>query len=401
MPLHTTLKRPGYGESRERMRKLGVIVNPIAGMGGRVGLKGSDGEETLRRARARGARPDASRRATQALKAIGSLKTTIRVIACAGEMGADACHDAGIPATVTGTIQAGRTRAADTQAAARQMLSMGVDLLMFAGGDGTARDICKAVGERVPVIGVPAGVKIHSGVFAVTPRSAGYVAGEFLEKPAMGCRSAEVMDIDEDAFRLGRVVAKLYGTLCVPQSGVHIQSVKTGGIRSEKAVLRQISQCVIDTMDRSDSYFIIGPGTTTRSIMEMLGLDNTLLGVDVVQHRRLIAKDVGEDRLVELVKTKPAKIVVTMIGGQGHLFGRGNQQISPAVIRTVGKQNIIIVGTPEKLLGLKGKPLLVDTGDAALDRELEGYVRVVTGIDNTTIYRVGLAYGEGGDQPLP
>lgn len=373
------------------MRKLGVIVNPIAGIGGRVGLKGSDGEKMLRLAIARGARPEALSRATAALRPLAHLKSRIRLIAYYGEMGADACHAAGMPATAVGMLPPGRTTASDTKTAARQMLSEGVDLLMFVGGDGTARDICSVVGETVPVIGVPAGVKIHSGVFAITPESAGYVAAEFLEKPSLRCRTAEVMDIDEDAFRNGRVSARLYGILLVPDNRRHMQSTKAGGLQSEQALLRQISQSVIDIMALSDSYFIIGPGTSTRTIMEMLELKNTLLGVDVVHHNAHVATDVDENRLLGLVTKGPAKIVVTIIGGQGYLFGRGNQQISPQVIRTVGQENIIIVATPEKLLSLKGKYLLVDTGDAALDRELEGYVRVITGLNTTTMYRVGLA----------
>ena len=260
------------------MRKLGIIVNPIAGIGGRVGLKGSDGSEILRLARARGARPEALSRATDALIPLGRLKSMIRVIAYPDEMGALACQKAGMPATIIGTIRPGRTTASDTETAARQMLTEGVDLLMFVGGDGTARDICKVVGEKVPVIGVPAGVKIHSAVFAITPKSAGYVAAEFLEKPSLRCSVAEVMDIDEAAFREDRVTARLYGTLLVPDCSSHIQSTKTGGIYSEQALLRQISQTVIDIMAKSDSYFIIGPGTTTRVIMDMLGLGKHVAG---------------------------------------------------------------------------------------------------------------------------
>ena len=372
------------------MARLGVIVNPVAGLGGRVGLKGSDGPETLRLARERGAQPEALSRTIDALRALKRLRPHTEVLAYAGEMGADACHGAGIKAVVTGSVRCGRTTAADTKTALRQFISDGVDLVMFTGGDGTARDIHAVAGERQPVIGVPAGVKIHSAVFAVTPRSAGRVAAEFLEKPSMPCRSAEVMDIDEIAFREGRVAARLYGTLSVPDGGVHLQGTKAGGFQTEQSLLRQIAQTVTDTMALSERVFIIGPGTTTRAVMDRLGLENTLLGVDVVRKNRLVAKDADENRILDLIAGKPATIVVTVIGGQGHLFGRGNQQISPAVIRSAGKENIIIVATQEKLLSLGGNHLLVDTGDVALDRELEGYVRVVTGLNTTSMYRIGL-----------
>ena len=372
------------------MKKLGVIVNPVAGMGGRVGLKGSDGIEILRKARLLGARPESPQRAVEALKAISKFKATIRVLTYPAEMGENACREAGLLPAVLGSIRSGQTTGRDTQNAAREMLAQGVHLLLFAGGDGTARDVYNAVGAKVPVLGIPAGVKIHSAVYAVTPRCSGEVAVMFLAGRLMNIREAEVMDIDEDAFRNGVVTAKLYGYLRVPEESRYVQSAKTGGVRAEKETLQGIAAEVVGAMDDDpDCYFIIGPGTTTRAVMETLELENTLLGIDVVRNKQLVANDVTENQLVNLIKGKKAKLVVTAIGGQGHVFGRGNQPLSPGVIREAGRKNLIVIATKEKLVSLSGRPLLVDTGDEELNEQLSGYVRVVTAFEDYVMYRIG------------
>ncbi len=369
------------------MKKVGVIVNPVAGMGGRVGLKGSDGAEILRKAKALGARPESPNRAVEALKVISKIKDDIETVTYPKEMGEDECREAGFSPAVIGSIESGATTPLDTQNAARDLVAAGVDLLLFAGGDGTARNIHDAVGDGVPALGVPAGVKIHSAVYAVTPRRAGEVAVMYLTDRLMNIKNAEVMDIDEDAFRGGVVSAKLYGYLRVPEESRYVQSVKAGGAQTETEALRGIATDVIESMDE-DCYFIIGPGTTTRSIMEDLELADTLLGVDVVRRKRLVANDVAETELKELVDGNRAKIVVTVIGGQGHVFGRGNQQLSPEVIRAVGRENIVVIATKAKLTSLLGRPLLVDTGDEELNEELSGYMRVTTGYHDYVMYRV-------------
>jgi predicted polyphosphate/ATP-dependent NAD kinase len=369
------------------MKKLGVIINPVAGMGGRVGLKGSDGIEILNKAREMGARPESPQRAVEALKIIAGIKEQITVLAYPEEMGANECLKAGLSPEVIGNIKSGATSPEDTMEAARQMADREVDLILFAGGDGTARNIYTAIGSGIPVLGIPAGVKIHSAVYAINPRSAGEVARLYLQNQVLDLREAEVMDIDEEAFREGRVNARLYGYLKVPVER-RVQSVKSGA-RSEQAEVEGMAADIINNME-ADTLYIIGPGTTTRSIMDQLGLKNTLLGVDVVLNRELAANDVGEDQLFKLVDRHQggSRIVVTAIGGQGHVFGRGNQQISPRVIRRVGKNNIIVAASRDKLVALQPHPLLVDTGDPDLDQELSGYVRVVTGWEDSIMYRV-------------
>ena len=372
------------------MKKLGVIVNPVAGMGGRVGLKGSDGAEILHRARELGAKPESPGRAVEALKVVARLKDDIEVIAYPCEMGEHECLEAGFKPDVVGSITSGSATPEDTRKAAEAMAAAGVDLILFAGGDGTARNIQNAVGAKIPALGIPAGVKIHSAVYAVTPRSAGEVAAMFLEDRLRNTKEAEVMDIDEEAFRKGMVSARLHGYLLVPEEKRFVQNVKSGGVRPEQEALNGMAGDVIARMDEDgDRFYIIGPGTTTRAVMERLGLENTLLGVDVVRGKKLVASDVSEAQLTETIKDNKATIVVTAIGGQGHIFGRGNQQLSPAVLRMVGADNIIIIATKEKLVSLDGRPLLVDTGDKNLDELLGGYIRVTTGFKNYMMYEVG------------
>jgi predicted polyphosphate/ATP-dependent NAD kinase len=391
--------------SSDRLPRLGLIINPLAGVGGKVGLKGSDGAEVVRRALERGAEREAPRRAALALARLARLRGRIEIVTCPGEMGADEARACGFEPVVLEGVLGARwgeagvtlpdgtplTTAADTVAAARAMLDMGVDLLLFAGGDGTARDVCRVVGAGLPCLGVPAGVKIHSAVYATTPAGAGELAARFLHDgpAAAGLREAEVMDIDEDAFRSGRVSARLYGYLSVPFERRLVQSAKAGGCAGDAADLAGIAADVVNGM-APDVLYLLGPGTTTRAVAETLGLPKTLLGVDAVGDRRLVAADVSEAQILELVAdgARAARIVVTVIGGQGHIFGRGNQQLSAAVIRRVGRENVIVVASQTKLLSLRGGPLLVDTGDAELDESFAGYLQVVTQLGRRTMYRV-------------
>ena len=272
------------------------------------------------------------------------------------------------------------TTPGDTVAAARALRDCGVDLLLFAGGDGTARDICRALGAGagLAVLGVPAGVKIHSAVYATTPARAGELAALFLhDRPAaVRLREAEVMDIDEDAFRDGRVSASLFGYLNVPYERSMVQCAKAGGVAGDAAVLRAIAADVVNGMAPGVVY-LLGPGTTTRSVAEALGVAKTLLGVDAVRDRRLIGADLSEGKILEIIASAgplsprplparaaagrsgapgaPVRIVVTVIGGQGHIFGRGNQQLSAAVIDLVGLENVVVVASQTKLLSLGGR----------------------------------------------
>jgi predicted polyphosphate/ATP-dependent NAD kinase len=366
--------------------RLGLIVNPVAGIGGRVGLKGSDGSEIQKKALELGAVPQSLDRAIQALERLKPVDD-LEVITYPGEMGEDAARACGFEPTVIGSIKPGETTPEDTRNAAQEMLRLKVNLLLFAGGDGTARDIYTAVGEGLPALGIPAGVKIHSAVFGANPLNAGDLAALYLQGKVSSLREAEVMDIDEEAFRRGVVSAKLYGYLKIPFERRLVQSLKTPSSPGEQASQQAIAYDVVGKMEDGWLY-IIGPGTTTRAITSRLGLDKTLIGVDVVADGKLIAADVNEPQLLELLEGRKAKIIVTPIGGQGYIFGRGNQQISPEVIKKVGKENIIVVSTTGKIHSLRGRPLWVDTSDRAVDEMLSGHIRVVTGYNEQIVYRV-------------
>ena len=368
-------------------KRLGLVVNPKAGIGGSVGLKGSDGAAIQKQALALGAVPKALNRAIEAIQFLATLRGELEIVTYPGEMGANAAVACGFEPVVIGAITPGETTAADTSQAAGEMMGLGADLVLFAGGDGTARDIYRAVGTNVPVLGIPAGVKIHSAVYATHPKSAGELAAMYLRGQATDLREAEVMDIDEDAVRQGVVSAKLYGYLKIPFQRMLVQSLKSASPPGERLAADAIACAVIDEM-AEDRLYIIGPGTTTRAIASRLGLPKTLIGVDVVLNRQLLAADVGERRLLELLEGHRAKIVITPIGGQGYLFGRGNQQISAEVIRRTGKENIIVVSTLDKIVSLRGRPFLVDTGSHAVDEMLKGYTKVVTGYNQYTVYQV-------------
>jgi len=368
------------------MKRLGFIVNPIAGMGGKAGLKGSDGIETVEKARELGIEPESPRRAVEALKILLPINDDLQIITYPAEMGEYEAREAGYEPVVIGSIKSGHTSREDTLKAVEQMVKMDIDLLLFAGGDGTARDVYEVVDTRIPVLGIPAGVKIHSGVYAVNPRSAGQAALLYLQGKSTSLKEAEVMDIDEEAFRKGTVRASLYGYMLIPENKRYMQNTKAGS-RSSSSDLSGIGRRIVKSME-DDVLYIIGPGTTTRVIMEELNLPNTLLGVDVVLNKQLVAADVNEKQLYELIDGKRAKIIVTVIGGQGHFLGRGNQQISPRIIRKVGKENIIVIAAQEKLIDLQPAPLLVDTGDSQLDQELSGYIQVIIGEHDSMVLPV-------------
>ena len=375
--------------------KLGLIVNPIAGMGGSVGLKGTDGRKVIRQARTLGAVPRAPARATAALEELVRLGAEFELLTCAGAMGeasALACH---LTPTVVYRPASIETTAEDTRRAAREMRKLAVDLILFAGGDGTARDVHEAVGGDVPALGIPAGVKIHSAVFAVSPRAAGDLLAGFLRGRIGTMREAEVMDVDEAAYRRGQLATRLFGYLRVPYDPQLVQGAKVRS-RSDDTAAEELARSVVARMDR-ETLYVVGPGTTTRRITTLMGLESTLLGVDVILDGQVLALDVAERDLLRLVRDHPrARIIVTPIGGQGFLFGRGNQQISGRVVRAVGIQNVIVVATPGKLASLGGRPFLVDTDDEELNRTLAGFIAVTTGDRQEAIYAVGHGSGNAG-----
>jgi len=376
------------GVMANRIRRLGLIVNPVAGMGGSVGLKGTDGTGILERAIALGAEPGSNRRALEALERILDHRDELEIVTFPGEMGASVSKRAGFSYSVTGeTCSRESTSSEDTVKAARLMLSGGVDIILFAGGDGTARDIVSAVGTEIPVIGIPAGVKIHSPVFARNPSVAGDLAKLFLFGPPTGLRDLEVMDIDEGSFREDRVSTSLFGYLSVPYERSHLQGGKSGSPRNEAVEVDGAAREAVSRMLPGVLY-LVGPGSTTAALMKIVGCPFSLLGVDAVRDGRSLGRDLSKKEILDMIEPGNTRVIVTVIGGQGFIFGRGNQQIGPEVIRIAGRENIIVLAAPSKLQSLPGRILFVDTGDPSLDKELCGYIRVITGPSEETLMRV-------------
>ena len=366
--------------------RLGLVVNPIAGMGGRVALKGSDDPELIAAARERGAEPVAPGRAIEALGLLAAHRDGLVVLAYPGEMGEREAREVGLVVEVLGTIGE-VTTAADTRAAAAAMAAAGVELLLFAGGDGTAVDIVEAIGDQLPVVGIPAGVKMHSAVFAVNPKGAGEIAARFAAGEARSLRQAEVMDVDEALLREGAVSARLHGFLNVPSERRLLQSAKARSLAGEQAAQDEIANHLADQVLGGRTWFV-GPGTTTKAVLDLLGLDKTLLGVDVVRSGELIAPDADERTLLDVASGGEAAVLVAPVGGQGFLFGRGNQQLSAAVLESVGLERIVAVATEAKIAALAGRPLRVDTGSSAVDAALAGYRRVLVGYNREIVYPV-------------
>lgn len=368
--------------------RLGFIINPVAGMGGSVGLKGTDGEAIVHEAIHRGARPTAGQRATRAIVRLAASLPQVDVLTVAGPMGEQVAREAGIEPSVLNLSHAGSSTGVDTRMAAQSMADLGVDLILFAGGDGTARDILSASGDAVPMLGVPAGVKMHSAVFGTTPANAGDLAALFLSGSRRApLRDAEVMDLDEDAIRAGRLMAHLYGYARSPFERHLMQNAKAGSVPGENETLDAVARQVADGMQDGKIY-ILGPGTTTRRLADVLGIPATLLGVDAVLDRAAIGHDLNEQGLLRLIERREAEIIVSVLGGQGSLFGRGNQQISAEVIRRVGRDNITVISTVEKLINLPAGTLQVDTGDPEIDAMLTGHIPVITGPHRTMLVKV-------------
>jgi predicted polyphosphate/ATP-dependent NAD kinase len=316
------------------------------------------------------------------------------IYTCPGDMGESVCRAAGLNCKVIDGIEtydkgAGTaTSPEDTARAAKMFCGLGVDLILFAGGDGTARDILDAVGESAAVLGIPAGCKIHSGVFALNPRRAGELALRYMQGKVRRTKEAEVMDIDEEQFRRGRVQSRLYGYLKIPDDVRLVQNLKSGSRVGGQDGAEGLSAYMADIWE-SDVLYIIGGGSTTAHIMNRMHLPGTLLGVDLVYGGRVIGADCTEREILKAVSEYgKAKILVTVIGGQGYIFGRGNQQISAEVIRRVGRENIIVAAAEEKMLALFGKTLYADTGDEEVNRYLHGYMRVITGYGQYTVMKV-------------
>ncbi len=451
---------------------IGLVVNPVAGVGGPAGLAGSDGADVQRLAASRGARSCVQERATLALSVLAAQHPGLEVVTAAGEMGADAVRAAGLvprvayapsrslsegalgdtpsrslsegalgdrDETLSTAVDLGGTRfvsttarstteGADTARAVAALAEAGADLVLVVGGDGTLRDAAAGLGaaasgltiqsergdrpvpgpesdhpmpsllnherrtgesdERMPaVLGIPAGVKMYSPVFAVSPRAAGALAADWVTRGGLPTADREVLDIDEAAMRRARVGPTLYGMLRVPYLAGRTQARKAATPVSEAAAVAAASRGAVARMLPGIRY-LLGPGGTTAEIARQLGIEGSPLGVDVIHDGAVVVRGASEQELLTEIALGPAQAVVTVIGGQGFLLGRGNQQLSASVLRALGDDALLVVASEQKLLDLRGRPLFVDTGDLDLDARLAGHIHVITGVGTSSLYAV-------------
>lgn len=366
--------------------KIGLVVNPIAGMGGRVGLKGTDGPDTVAQARARGAVAQAGPRTRRALQRLAERVPNAAITLAPGPLGKEWARGLDLDVTEC-KIDVPVGSARDTIQAVRAMADC--DVVVFAGGDGTAHDVAGALAPEQAVLGIPCGVKMHSGVFAVSPEAAGALLADILAAPDMisWSEDAEVMDIDEVALRAGHIAPVLYGFARVPVQRNRMQASK-GGPRVDwaQALVGAASE-VLQQME-PDALYIIGPGTSAGAVLRAAGHTPTLLGIDAMRGGKVIGRDLSASELEMLAADGPVRIILGVTGQQGFLIGRGNQQISPSLLARAGRDGLIVMATENKLRHLSQPRLWVDSGVPELDASLQGFLRVRTGRGRQTMMRL-------------
>jgi predicted polyphosphate/ATP-dependent NAD kinase len=341
--------------------RIGFLINPIAGMGGRVGLKGTDGK--VEEARRLGARPVAAQRAATAMNRLRALivqrqlKIELQWLTCAGAMGEDTLRQCGFDDLAILYRPADEPTETDTRAAVEAFLASGSDLILFCGGDGTARDIASVTGLRTSILGIPSGVKMYSGVFGTTPeRTAEIILG--YAEGRLEAAATELLDLDEEQYRRGIWSVRLTGSARTPREPTYTQAAKSMiSEQGDDEIKAGIADELVDEIaTHPGTLYLLGPGSTVQSIADGLGLEKTVLGIDAVVGGKMIGQHLD------------ARLVLSPIGAQGFVLGRGNLQVSPEVLRRIGLQNLIVIATPAKL---RQTPLLrFDTGDPRLDEDI-------------------------------
>lgn len=375
------------------MLKIALLINPIAGIGGTAGLKGSDGQAVQHKAAALGGVPRGVARTRRTLARAKKVIERIDWVTWGGSMGAELLDEFEIPCQVL-EVFAGESSAIETHRAAARFLAENVDLLMFAGGDGTARDILAAIENKLPVLGIPAGVKMHSGVFATTPEVAGEVLVRLVHGGLVTSTQGDVRDLDEAALRAGLLRPRFYGELLVPELGGFLQHTKQGGRESEVLALEEITADVVERIQADNRVYILGPGSSVMCIKRSLSMEATLIGLDVWHAGTQLGRDVNAQWLHDRFDPgHPPVLIVSFTRTQGFLFGRGNQQLSSQFLKNIPRCDVWVIGTRSKLLSLQGRPLLIDTDDPELDRAWSGLVEVTTGYEDRMWYRVDYRAG--------
>ncbi len=380
------------------MVRLGLLVNPDAGLGGRLGLKGSDGQAEL--ARSMGAEDRSGPRMRAMLEHFSSIHRAgfedISWVTSEGRMGTEWFPEAEIGSISTVHSSSRGTSAADTQDAVNSLLESEIDLLVYAGGDGTTRDVVAALesaeSSETPVIGVPTGVKMHSGCFAASPKAAAEALSSWLIGDLL-LASTEVLDLDEDLYRQGKWVVRLYAEAITPSSPRWMQGSKQRIEASgEEDTTEGLADHIRELLVSDNRMLIWGSGGTLRKIAQMNEFEPTNLGIDATIGNEQVGTDMSESDLLELLSEHdgPTTLLLSPMGGQGFLIGRGNLQLSPQVLRLIGIENILGVVTPAKLLSVRR--LRIETGDPELDADFADmrYMKVLQGYRTTRVLPVAV-----------
>ena len=373
--------------------RVGIVVNPDAGLGGKLGFKGSDGR--AEEARNAGAQDRAGPRMQQCLNKFFDLlnsslnrsKVIPELYSWEGRMGGDWINNDYQSIGKTPEI----TTAEDTGGLVEQLIALEIDVILYAGGDGTTRDIVNALGEvKIPLIGVPGGVKMHSGCFATTPNAAAEVLFSFVIGD-LTSSITEVMDLDEEVYLAGQWKVRMYGEALTPASPRYIQGAKQQVERSsEEEIIEGLASHLDELINSKPDLMVIwGSGGTLTLIGQLIGHELTLLGIDI-QHQNKIHKDLNEQKLIQILSSHQGEklLLLSPMGGQGFLIGRGNLQLSPEVLRLIGIDCVLGVATPAKLIGLS--TLRIDTGEDTLDEEFRArkFVKMLQGYRTTRVIRV-------------
>ena len=379
-------------ERYKKPLKLGLIINPIAGMGGKTGLKGSDGSNTLKKALSLGAKKESANRAEQALLPLKFMINKFSLITCSAEMGEKSCKKIGLKTDYIIDIDKKITTGIDTINAVKIMAKKQVSLILFSGGDGTACDIFYALQDKIPILGIPAGVKMHSSVFGTSPNAVGSLVSRIISNHSdiFPTSTAEIMDLDEDMRRYDQIRTRLIGYATIPSDKFLVQNPKSYVQLNDDDSINGISEYLENKLN-NDATYIVGPGRTTQNFLNRIGVSGTLLGVDVLKGRKLIGRDVNSRELEILTRDGFLYIISGIIGGQGFLFGRGNQQITAEIIQRVKKENILIIASTKKIYELPRQCILIDTGNQKLDNELAGYVKVQTEKNRAFVIKLEIA----------
>ncbi len=372
--------------------KIGFLINPIAGMGGRVGLKGTD--EVYKKAKKLGAKEIAEKKAEETIKEFTEnydIDKKIEWYTCKGSMGYNILKKYNFKnIEILYEPNKKTTSPEDSKNACKNFLEKDVDLILFCGGDGTTRDIYNVVKDKIPLLGIPSGVKMHSGVFGINTRASAKMLYEFIcGRLTIG--EAEIMDLDEKKYRKGEWNVKLFGITkgIVEPTYVQVGKASFQSV-SDNTIKDELTEHIEDELKENKEYlYLFGSGGTIEYISKKLGIENTLLGIDAIYKNENIGTDLNEKEILNLIKKYPKiKVILSPIGAQGFILGRGNLQLSPEVIKKIDIDNIIVVSTPSKL---KSTPVLrVDTGDKELDKKFSDheFIMVVIGYRLSRVVRI-------------